>query len=637
MTEPQDRLDAAARAHFSILYAAVLLISLIFCGYGSWAGYFYDVDTPRYASASLEMAQTGDYLRPMDNGVPRLAKPPLPYWVTAPLMQAVLAVGGPLSVTPFVARIPAVLAAVAAIAAVVLIGRRIFGDLAGLLSGLALGASIVFHLEGYLPRVDIYFAASLAWASYFFLLRLQGDRRRRVVVGAALFTMLGVLSRGPFAFYAFGGYLMAVAADGYLLRACGAPDGQSRWKALLSIRPLLDTLRDEWKMIAVCSVVGCGPFLLWMYLCQAVGGVNFWAGFEDQVAINTTAETTTFWRKFWETGFYADTIIFVFFPWGSFLLGAVWDLGRDFNRRRREILFFVMYVAVVVLSATLIHKLKSHRYVIAALPWLAVWVAGWLTAAPEIRRKRQLLEVCTWWALAVIAFFLYHWIKKDVVPIAIYFSVPAPDGLLRWALIGAVAVFAGLCAWTGFRRMRSPGVRVLLLVLGFALALPLYHAALPSGDPPRAYDEPLLGPAVAGELLSSFDNRTLIVNSYKFVDLYPDVQFYQKHLSPDGVYYSLNVHRNTAVMVRLLAAPNLAANAMASERYNYAVLPAYHFFKSRTFERTVLLLCADEVPGVQDAARRLGVVDLEIKKIEGRKLTFRKDAVYMAALRQAWR
>lgn len=633
MNAQENRAERLARTRFPQWFALVLLACLAFSFYGSWVGYFYDVDTPRYASASWEMAQTGDYLRPMDNGVPRLAKPPLPYWLTAPCMQVVMAVGGDLAVTPMTARIPAVLAAVAAAAAAVLIGRRLFGHLAGLLAGLALCASVAFHLLGYLPRVDVFFAASLAWASYFMLRRLQGDRRASIVLGAAAFTALGVLCRGPFAFYPLNAYLLALAADGYLGRVHGKHGDERNFQELLTIRPLLDVLRREWRFVLACAAIGYAPFFLWMYLAKVWGGVDFWAGFVQQVEINTTAESTSFWDKVLQTGFYGDTLIFVFYPWGGFLLGVALDIGRNLARRRRETLFFVFYVAVVVLSAVLVHKLKSHRYVIAALPWLAVWIAGWLLTALDTRRKRILVEICTYWTLAVAAFFLYRWWTRDVVPADIYFSVPAPEGWLRWALIACVALFAALCAWGGFTQHRSPARHVLLLVLGVALATPFYHLALPKGDALGQGGRPSLGRAVGERLESRFGPDTLVANTDWLALDYPDVQFFQKRLDPSGVFYSLTVKGQWDRLAEVLQDPSRAARVMAAQYPNHNVLPAWNFLKSREFDRAVLVLREEELHVVNKAAR---LMDMELSRetVKGFNLKFHPDKLHLVRCKE---
>src|ERR1700736_2681673 len=54
---------------------AVLLYSI-----GNWSLPLIDRDEPRFAEASREMRQTGDFLIPRVNGEYRFDKPPLIYW-----------------------------------------------------------------------------------------------------------------------------------------------------------------------------------------------------------------------------------------------------------------------------------------------------------------------------------------------------------------------------------------------------------------------------------------------------------------------------------------------------------------------------------------------------------------------------
>ncbi|MFW5838238.1 MAG: hypothetical protein ACOCVM_09515, partial [Desulfovibrionaceae bacterium] len=242
-------------------------------------------------------------------------------------------------------------------------------------------------------------------------------------------------------------------------------------------------------------------------------------------------------------------------------------------------------------------------------------------------RKRVLVEVCTWWALGVTAFFTYRWFQQDVVPVNIYFDVPGPEGSLRWALLGAVAAFAGLCAWGGFTQRKAPARHVLLLVLGVALALPFYQQALPKGDPPAARDGLLLGPAVGDALRRRFDEGALVANSLMVADRYPDVQFFQKDLAENRVFYSLNVGGGPLDLAMLLKSPDRAPGFMAVQYPEHRVLPAWRFFTSRSFERAVLVLMESELPRVLALAKEWGMDDVQAQRIEGYDLKFKRDAL----------
>ena len=65
----------AARPALAIFACSLLL----FCS-GSWILPLTDRDEPRFAEASREMLQRGDYIVPWFNGQHRFDKPPLIYW-----------------------------------------------------------------------------------------------------------------------------------------------------------------------------------------------------------------------------------------------------------------------------------------------------------------------------------------------------------------------------------------------------------------------------------------------------------------------------------------------------------------------------------------------------------------------------
>src|SRR5437764_4459047 len=95
------------------LAAAVYLAS-------SFAPVIFDETEGQYAGAAREMLQSGQWLVPTNDGIPRLQKPPLLYWLLCLSLRAF----GP---TEFAARLPNALATVGWIWAVYLIGERTRG------------------------------------------------------------------------------------------------------------------------------------------------------------------------------------------------------------------------------------------------------------------------------------------------------------------------------------------------------------------------------------------------------------------------------------------------------------------------------------------------------------------------------
>src|SRR5438045_8325593 len=61
-------------------YATLFFAVLVFHVAGTWSIPLIDRDEPRFAEASREMIERGDYIVPRFNNQLRLDKPPLAYW-----------------------------------------------------------------------------------------------------------------------------------------------------------------------------------------------------------------------------------------------------------------------------------------------------------------------------------------------------------------------------------------------------------------------------------------------------------------------------------------------------------------------------------------------------------------------------
>src|SRR5260370_33205231 len=66
----------SASAKYAIPFFTVLIFHVI----GTWSVPLIDRDEPRFAEASREMIERGDYIVPHFNNQLGLDKPPFPYW-----------------------------------------------------------------------------------------------------------------------------------------------------------------------------------------------------------------------------------------------------------------------------------------------------------------------------------------------------------------------------------------------------------------------------------------------------------------------------------------------------------------------------------------------------------------------------
>ena len=600
-----------SQGRFRHLLFLLLAVSALLASMGTGAGYFYDIDEPKYASALYEMWETGDLLVPMNNGVPRLEKPPLTYWLGLPFAALAGAVDGAEAITPLTCRMASVAASVLLTAGVVLLGRRLFGDKAGLLAGLMVQASVVFHFLASLYKVDVFFSCCLTWETYFLVRMLQGDRGTTSRAGAILSAGLGALAKGPFAFLPVAGYLAALPLSRW-------GEGEPAGKAVLRV------LRREWLFVMVCGLLGSLPFLAWLASAQWIGGVDFLGGFSGQFQENTTVSSLDLFSRVLLTGFYADTLFFAFFPWAAFLPGAiVWSLRR-FRQNPKAFAVFWGFMIVYVLFFTFLFKLKSHRYMLPAMPLAAMLISGWLCTAERDKSYRFWFDLCSMWGVAVAAFFCLRFFKGGYVPVNLYHPLVLDD-FRPTVMPMAVVLVVGLAVyfWAWKIQPRRPAAHVLALTACFVAFLPAYYSALPvarSGEGPspilavRAYDEvqELAGPGL------------LVIHSARFGRVHPSFTFFQKGLAGktgkgEGAFYSLAPDFDPALFASLLLRPAKASGVGGVCR-GQVNCPAGEFFARGEFDRTVLLLLEEEYRKVEAHLRKLPSVVLEetfVRKIEG--------------------
>ncbi|MGI3779103.1 MAG: ArnT family glycosyltransferase, partial [Janthinobacterium lividum] len=157
-----------------------------------------DRDESRFAQATKQMVETGDYVRIMNGAEARNRKPIGIHWLQAPFALAARAAGvaGGNPIWPY--RVPSVLGGLLAVLATHALGRRLAGERAGLLAGMMLGASVLLAVEVHIAKTD---AALLGATTLAMGVLGRAYLGERVGAGeAAVFWLAvgaGVLLKGP--------------------------------------------------------------------------------------------------------------------------------------------------------------------------------------------------------------------------------------------------------------------------------------------------------------------------------------------------------------------------------------------------------------------------------------------------------
>lgn len=167
------RTRGPGRERFSsnFLFVSLLVLAAAFAllwklGAGSLAAW----DEAIYAEVSKEMARGEGWLTPHWGDRPWFEKPPLFMWVTA-LFYRLFGVG------EFWARVPSALSGIALVAVTYLIGKDVYGQLAGLLSALVLLTCYHFLSFSRFGTMDVMLTLFIYLALYAYVRLKSGNQR----------------------------------------------------------------------------------------------------------------------------------------------------------------------------------------------------------------------------------------------------------------------------------------------------------------------------------------------------------------------------------------------------------------------------------------------------------------------------
>lgn len=179
-------------------FLVLLLLSILSLGTGLTTIPVMDRDEARYAQASKQMVESGNFVDIRFQEDARLVKPAGVYWLQA---ASATAFGGPAA--PIAAyRLPSLAAAVAAVMLTAWFGARTFGASVGLTAGLLLTVALVVQVEARTGKTDALLLLSILVAQVALArMVLGGPTSTRAFVGAPLVFWLaqgaGLMIKGP--------------------------------------------------------------------------------------------------------------------------------------------------------------------------------------------------------------------------------------------------------------------------------------------------------------------------------------------------------------------------------------------------------------------------------------------------------
>ena len=375
-----------------------------------------DRDEPRFAQATKQMLESGQYVDIRFQDEVRYKKPVGIYWLQALAVKAGEAVGVPQArTTIWLYRLPSLFGAIGAVlltywTALAFVGRR-----TSLLAALMMASSVLLGVEARLAKTDAVLlftcvAAMGAMARIYLMSRRTPD----VAVGwrlpAILWTAMaaGVLIKGPL-------ILMFVGLTALTLSIA---DRSGRW--LWSLRPLAGL---AWLLLLV---------LPWFVAILVKSGGSFIAqSVGDDMLSKVTGGQESHGAP---PGYYFLLFWVTFWP-GSILAGLaaprVWQARSEPGAR---FLLAWLLPSWAVFEAVIT---KLPHYILPLYPAIAILIAGILEGGGLVTKR--------WLVRGTVGWFLFP-AAIAIGVVAIFIIVGRDLGLVAWPTAAAATIF-GLFAW----------------------------------------------------------------------------------------------------------------------------------------------------------------------------------------------
>ncbi|MCB2410658.1 ArnT family glycosyltransferase [Hymenobacter lucidus] len=453
--------DASTRSIFARSWMRLLTV-LAVCG----CNFFAHLGTlavglmeARNFVAAREMAAGGSWLIPTMNGQLRLAKPPLPTWAVAAVLQLT---GG--TTDPALLRLPAALMATllvlffwglakeltrAAPSETLAPGRTAW------LAALVLASSLLVVTVGREGHWDI-FSNSLAVGSLWLLARgwNQAGPAYASFLGAGLLLGGTILSKGPVSLYTI--VLPFVATYAWV----GQPDGRAR-------------LRRHWRgvltAVGVAAVVGgAWPMYVWQHVPAAAA------------AVARTEATAWGERHVESVWYYFNFPVFA----GVWTVVALAVLAVPYARRRAgRFVPYALALGWLLASFVLLSIVpeKKERYMLPLLPPLVLLLTGLLRYwEQEFEARRAAATGPDYWLVRGWATVLL--LAGVAVPALVGVARLPGFGITSARFILTVLIFAalaGFVAWRGWQQRQATALimaSILSMSALLLLLLPAYAA-----------------------------------------------------------------------------------------------------------------------------------------------------------------
>ncbi len=448
--------DYAVSSHARAVAVLVLTALLAFL-----PGFFQisptDRDEARFAQASKQMLETGEYVDIHYQDEVRYKKPVGIYWLQVGAVKAARALGvRDAQTTIWIYRIPSLSGAIGAVlltywAALAFVSRR-----AAVLAGLMMATSILLGVEARLAKTDAMLLLTTTTAMGALARAYLADRKA-VPPGAAGWVLPGIFWTALAAGMLIKGPLIVMFV-GLCVLALAAVDRSIKW--LWALKPIPGAI---WFCILV---------LPWFLAIMGRAGNAFLA---ESVGHDLLSKIISVQEAHGAPpGYYLLLFWLTFWPGATLALMAVPGIWNA--RREKGAKFLLAWIIPAWILLELVITKLPH-YVLPLYPAIAILIAGVVDTRVLARQPWLTRGTGTW-------FFMPMMLGVGLVVVSIVFSRQL--ALLAWPFFVASMIF-GLWAWRLYAAdgaehslLRGFLAAILLAFGSYAFVIPSLYTAFPS-------------------------------------------------------------------------------------------------------------------------------------------------------------
>ncbi len=306
-----------------------------------------EVDAAQYASISLEMLKSGEYLQVLDRFEDYLDKPPLLFWLSA-LSMKLFGIGS------WQYKLPSILFSLIGILSTYKLGKRLYSEKIGKHASWILGGSLAAVMINNDIKTDTILVSAIVFSIWMLVSYLE-TKEWQFLIGSSIGIAAAMLTKGP-----IGLMMPALAIGGHVVL-------KRQWKSLF-----------DWRWLIMLTLVGIMliPMCIGLYRQYGNEGLEFY--FWTQSFGRLTGENE--WRNDASPLYFTHIFLWSFLPWTILGIAGVMSelksIKKSIRNPKKEV--YLISGIVLVWSALSLSKFKLPHYIFVVYPLIAILAAKYV-------------------------------------------------------------------------------------------------------------------------------------------------------------------------------------------------------------------------------------------------------------------